>query len=115
MDWRFRLAAEFSFTGLDAVLQRMRAWESDTLGQLDQAVEESANTAVDAAQSAVRVDSGDLQESIESHRVGWGHQLVTAGQGLGYAKRIEALDPFFTPSVKQARNDLRRRVSGLRR
>ena len=109
------MADGFSFEGLDGVLANLQAWEADVLGQLDQAVEASADTAVEAARSDVRVESGDLQESIEAHRVGWGHQLVTAGQGLGYAKRIEALDPFFTPSVKQARNDLRRRVSGLRR
>ena len=109
------MPADFEFSGLGAVLQRMQEWGDDQLRELDQAVEESADTAVDAAQSDVRVESGDLQESIEAHRVGWGHQLVTAGEGLNYAARIEALDPYFNPSIKQARDDLRRRVTGLRR
>ena len=109
------MPADFELIGLEGVLQRLQEWGDGTLGQLDQAVEESADTAVDAARSDVRVDSGDLAASIEQHRVAWGHRLVTAGDGLGYAKRIEVLDPFFTPSIKQARNDLRRRVSGLRR
>ena len=108
------MGADFELIGLDAVLQRMQAWESDVLGQLDQAVEASADTAVEAARLDVRVDSGDLEASIEAHRVGWGHQLVTAGQGLGYARRVEALDPYFAPSIEQARDDLRRRVLAAR-
>ena len=108
------MPADFELTGLDAVLRRMQQWSDDQLRDLDQAVEESADTAVEAAQSDVRVDSGDLEASISSHRVGWGHMLITAGENLGYAARIEALDPYFNPSVEAARDDLRRRVLATR-
>ena len=103
--------------GFDGLARELEGVEDRLLGQLDEAVAASAGVAVTQAQSDVRVDEGDLQESIEAHRVGWGHQLVTAGEGLGYAKRIEVLDPFFNPSIEQARDDLRRRVltTGLRR
>ena len=110
----FEVEGGFTFNDLAAALEGV---EDRLLGQLDEAVAESAGVAVSQAQADVRVDSGDLQESIEAHRVGWGHQVVTAGEGLGYAARIEALDPYFNPSIEQARDDLRRRVLsvGLRR
>ena len=104
----------FSFTGLDAVLARMEEWGDAQLRQLDQAVEETALGAVESAQADVRVDSGDLEASIAAHRVGWGHMLVSAGEGLGYARRVESIDAYFNPSIQQARDDLRRRVLATR-
>ena len=103
--------------GFDGLARELEGVGDHLLGQLDEAVAASAGVAVSEARSDVRVDSGDLQESIEAHRVGWGHQIVTAGEGLDYAKRIEVLDPFFEPSIQQARDDLRRRVlsTGLQR
>ena len=108
---------EIEGRGFEGLARALEGVEDQLLGQLDQAVAESAGVAVSQAQADVRVSTGDLQESIESHRVGWGHQVVSAGTGLSYASRIEALDPFFAPSVEHARDDLRRRVlsTGLRR
>ena len=109
----------FKISGLtfEGLARALESVEDRLLGQLDQAVEDAAGVGVESAREDVRVDTGSLQESIEAHRVGWGHQIVTAGAGLGYAARIEALDPYFNPSVEQARDDLRRRVlsMGLRR
>ena len=112
------MGVEFTIEGdgFDGLARELEGVGDHLLGQLDRAVEESAGVAVDAAQSDVRVDSGDLRDSITQHRVGWGHQVVSAGEGLGYATRIEALDPFFQPSIERARDDLRRRIlsKGLR-
>ena len=96
--------------GFDGLARELAEVEAHLLNQLDDHVADAASVAVDEAQSDVRVDSGDLQASIESNRLSWGHQIVTAGDGLGYASRIEALDPFFNPSIEQARDHLRLRI-----
>ena len=106
---------EFELQGMDKLTYELQKWGDDLLIRADNAVAEVAASAVKNAELRVRVDEGDLQESTEAHRVSWGHQSVTAGKGLNYATRIEALDPFFRPSIEQARDDLRRRIlRGLR-
>ena len=101
---------EFELVGLEGVLGRMKDWSEDLARRADDAVSAVAASAAVNAQSLVRVDTRDLQESIESHRVSWGHASLSAGAGLGYATRVEALDPFFEPSIEQARDDLRARI-----
>ena len=101
---------EIAGDGFEGLARELMGVEDRLLGQLDQAVVDAAGVGVESARADVRVDSGDLRESIESHRVSWGHVQVTAGTGLSYGAAIERLDPFFQPSIEDARADLRQRI-----
>ena len=103
-------SVEFELEGMDELVSRLEAWGADAVERADVAVEQAAKGAVQQAQGGVRVDTGRLRRTIESHRITWGHHRVSAGDGLGYASRIERLDAYFNPAVKDARDDLRRRI-----
>ena len=100
----------FELQGLDGLIGRMQDWAEEAVNRADTAVEQAAKGAVQQAAAGVRVDTGRLRRTIESHRITWGHHRVSAGDGLGYASRIERLDAYFNPAIKDARDDLRRRI-----
>ena len=102
---------EFELIGMDALVSRLESWGADVLDAADAAVEQAAKGAVEQAGAGVRVDTGRLKASIESHRITWGHHRVSAGDGLGYAARIERLDSYFDPAIVAAREELRRRLA----
>ena len=103
--------ADFSFDGLDGVLQRMQEWGDDVVNAADEAVEEAASDAADMARAAVPVRSGDLQRSITSERVSWGLAKVEAGSGAPYARIVDKRTGFFTVPVDQVQQELRDRVA----
>ena len=105
------MAADFEFSGLDGVLQRLQEWGDGALAAADGAVETAAADAADMARAAVPVRSGDLQRSIESERVSWGLAKVEAGSGAPYAAIVNARTGFFSRPVDTVQQELRGRVS----
>ena len=104
--------ADFQLEGLDDVLAKLERWGDGVLVAADEAVTQAAGDAADLARAAVAVDTGALQRSITSEHVSWGLALVEAGEGIGYARTIEAHSGFFNRSVDTIQQELRERVSG---
>ena len=102
---------DFEIQGLDDVIANLERWGEGALDAADGAVEQAAADAADMARDRVPVKSGDLQRSITSERVSWGLAKVEAGEGLGYARTVEAFSGFFNRSVDQVQQELRGRVS----
>ena len=102
---------EFELTGLSDVIDRLEAWGDGALDAADQAVEQAAADAADMARDRVPVRSGDLQRSITSQRVSWGLATIEAGEGLNYARVVEARSGYFNKAVDQVQRELRGRVS----
>ena len=105
------MPADFEFSGLDQVVQRLQAWGDDALAAADDAVEQAAADAAESARATVRVRTGDLQRSIESERVSWGLAKVEVGEGAPYARVVNARTGFFSRAVDTVQQELRSRVS----
>ena len=84
------MPADFEFSGLEGVLQRLQEWGDDALAAADGAVETAAADAASGARAAVPVRTGNLQRSITSQRLAWGLAVVEAGEGVAYVRPIES-------------------------
>lgn len=102
---------EFTFEGLDGVINRLSAWGDGALHAADVEVEKAAADMADLARDRVPVRSGDLLRSITSERISWGLAKVEVGEGLSYARTIESYSGFFNKGVDEVQRELRTRVS----
>ena len=108
---RFHLAADFSFDGLAGVLARLERFGDVAIAAADEAVQEAALEGAGAVSANVPVLTGALRATIRHEHLKWGLAVISAGEGVDYAKAVESRRAFFNRSVKPIQLGLLERVS----
>ena len=104
------MAADFEFSGLDGVLQRMQAWGDRVIAAADDAIVEAAAEGAASVESNAPVLTGALRASVTHDHLKWGLAVVTVGEGLDYGKTQELRTRFFRNSIEPIQEDLLKRV-----
>ena len=104
------MPADFELIGLDAVLDKMTAFERRVIDAADEAVFEVAVEMVGLVKANAPVDTGRLRASVTHTKRGWAFALVEAGAGIDHAKPQEARTKFFNRSISVGQQGLAERV-----
>ena len=104
------MAADFEFTGLDAVLDKMTAFERRVIVAADAAVFEVAVEMAGLVKANAPVDTGRLRASVTHTKRGWAFALIEAGEGIPYTRPQEARTKFFNRSIAVGQQGLAERV-----
>ena len=104
------MADGFSFTGLEAVLDQMTAFERRVIDAADEAVVEAASEGADLVRAAAPVDTGRLRASVTHTHHGWGLAVIEAGEGIPYTRPQEARTKFFNRSISVVQVGLAERL-----